>query len=140
MPLPALKMYRKKCPEIVIGDRGYGSNPLKNSPKSRDYALLLAIGKHDPQYSDGKKLLQKRFPVATAIGKVKALFGFTPSRFRSQISALASISFAILAFNIPSQFRRSGWHPPPKKRLSTSTNNLTKLRGHLILPSPLPLI
>jgi hypothetical protein len=48
-----------------------------------------------------KKLLRKRSPIETAIGKFKALFGFTLAQFRSQISAFASISSAILAFNIP---------------------------------------
>jgi hypothetical protein len=46
--------------------------------------------------------------MATAIGKFQARFGFALSQFRSQISAFASISSAILAFNISSQHRHPG--------------------------------
>jgi hypothetical protein len=63
--------------------------------------------KHAPNTPIEKKLLRKRSLTETAIGKFKALFGFTLSQFRPKISAFTSISFAILAFNIPLSFRHS---------------------------------
>ncbi|MDR1590466.1 MAG: IS982 family transposase [Puniceicoccales bacterium] len=91
----------KKCPGIVIGDKG--SKPLKKQLQEQGLRLVARHRKNmTPNTPIEKKLLRKRSLIETAIGKFKALFGFTLSKFRSQISAFASISLAILAFNIPS--------------------------------------
>jgi hypothetical protein len=63
------------------------------------------ITQFEIKYSDRKKLHRKCSLPETAIGKFQFLFGFTLSKFRSQIPAFASFSLAIFAFNISSSFR-----------------------------------
>jgi hypothetical protein len=93
----------KKCQGIVIGDKGYCSKPLKKQLPKQGLRLVARHKKNmTPNTPIEKKLLRKRSSIETAIGKFKALFGFTLSQFRSQISAFASISLAIFAFNMPS--------------------------------------
>jgi hypothetical protein len=97
------KSVLKKCQGIVIGDKGYCSKPLKKQLQEQGLRLVARHKKNmTPNTPMEKKLLRKRSLIETAIGKFKALFGFTLSNFRSQFSAFASISLAIFAFNIPS--------------------------------------
>jgi IS5 family transposase len=86
------------CRGIVIGDKGYCSEPLAKRLISRGLRLI-ARRKQNMTHNteEEKRLLKKRSLVETVIGKFKNFFGASLSRFRSPRSAFS----AILAVNFP---------------------------------------
>jgi IS5 family transposase len=86
---------------IVIGDKGYCSEPLANHLQTKGIRLIARHRKNMiPNTHEEKKLLQKRSLVETVIGKFKNFFGAKLSRFRSPQAAFSAICAGVLAVNL----------------------------------------
>jgi IS5 family transposase len=87
---------------IVIGDKGYCSEPLAKRLSSRGLRLVARRKQNmTPNSEEEKRLLKKRSIIETVIGKFKNFFGATLSRFRSPQAAFSAICAGVLAVNFP---------------------------------------
>jgi hypothetical protein len=91
----------KQIKGVMVGDKGYLSKKLKEELKERGIELIVRHRKNMiPNTAREKSLLKKRRYVETVIGRLKYLFGYTVSRFRSLSGVQTFLSLAILTHNL----------------------------------------
>jgi IS5 family transposase len=85
---------------IVIGDKGYCSEPLARRLSSQGLRLIARRKQNmTPNSEEEKRLLKKRSIFETVIGKFKNFFGAPLSRFRYPKAAFSAICAGVLATN-----------------------------------------